>query len=161
MSGDLDVRRAEPDDLDDVVAILSEAARWLLGRGIEQWLDPFPRDRVERLVERGEFYVARVDGKAVATLALLWDDPHFWGEQPPVAGYVHAIAVRREFAGLGPKLLDWAAARVREARRDFLRLDCLSENTALRSYYERHGFVHRGDTTVEDFRTSLYERRCA
>ena len=37
MKGDLDVRRAEPGDLDDVVEILSEAARWLLERGIRQW----------------------------------------------------------------------------------------------------------------------------
>ena len=78
-----------------------------------------------------------------------------------MAGYVHAIAVRREFAGLGPKLLDWAAARVREAGRELLRLDCLSGNAALRSYYERNGFVHCRDTDVADFWTSLYERRCA
>ena len=160
MIGGFEVVQAAEADVDEIVGILSEAARWLLARGIEQWPDPFPRDRVERLVERGEFYVARVDGKAVATLALLWDDPLFWGEQPPVAGYVHAIAVRREFAGLGPKLLDWASQRVREAGREFLRLDCLCANAELRRYYKRHGFVHRRDTTVEDFKTSLYERRC-
>ena len=132
------VERARPEELGEVLAVLAESARWLRSRGIEQWPDPFPPDRVEPSIARGETYLVRVGG-AVA----------------------HAIAVRREFAGLGPKLLDWAAARVREARRDFLRLDCLSENTALRSYYERHGFVYCRDTDVDEFRTSLYERRCA
>jgi GNAT superfamily N-acetyltransferase len=156
----LEVVQAGESEVDEIVDVLSEAASWLVARGIEQWPDPFPRDRVERLVRYGAFYVARIAGETAGTLALLWSDPLFWGEQPPVAGYVHAIAVRREFAGIGPKLLDWAAQRVREAGRELLRLDCLSENAALRAYYERHGFVHRCDTTVDDFRTSLYERRC-
>ena len=50
--------------------------------------------------------------------------------------------------------------RVREADRELLRLDCRTDNAELRGYYERHGFRHCGDTTVDDFRTSLYERRC-
>ena len=141
-----------------MLAVLSESARWLNSRGIEQWPDPFPADRVEPSIARGETYLVRVGGAVAGTITLRWADHAFWGEQPPVAGYVHAIAVRREFAGLGPKLLDWAAARVRDAGRELLRLDCLSSNAALRSYYERHGFAHRRDTTVEDFRTSLYER---
>lgn len=155
------VERARPEELDEVLGVLSESARWLLSRGIEQWPDPFPVDRVLPSIARGETYLVRVGNVVAGTITLRWADPLFWGEQPPVAGYVHAIAVRREFAGLGPKLLDWAAQRVRDEGRELLRLDCLSANAALRSYYERHGFVHQRDTTVEDFRTSLYERRCA
>ena len=152
------VEQARPEELGEVLAVPSESARWLNSRGIEQWPDPFPADRVEPSIARGETYLVRVGGAVAGTITLRWADHAFWGEQPPVAGYVHAIAVRREFAGLGPKLLDWAAARVRDAGRELLRLDCLSSNAALRSYYERHGFAHRRDTTVEDFRTSLYER---
>jgi hypothetical protein len=138
------VGQARSDELGEVLAVLSESARWLRSRGIEQWPDPFPADRVEPSIARGETYLVRVGGAVAGTITLRWADAAFWGEQPPVAGYVHAVAVRREYAGLGPK-----------------RLDCLSSNSALRAYYERHGFVHRGDTDVDDFRTSLYERRCA
>lgn len=146
---DLEVRRAEPADVDVIVAILSEAARWLLGRGIRQWPHPFPRSRVEPLVCRGDFYVARIAGEPVATLALLWSDPTFWGEQPDDAGYVHALAVRRSQAGrgLGACLLDWAEAEVVANGGEFLRLDCLAENQALRRYYEVQGVraARRGD----------------
>jgi ribosomal protein S18 acetylase RimI-like enzyme len=159
--GHIEIVEADQTEIDDIVDVLSGAARWLIKRGIEQWPDPFPRDRVQKLVERGEFYVARLGGKTAGTFALRWSDPLFWGDQPPVAGYLHALAVRREFAGLGPTLLDWAAERVREEGRELLRLDCRTENADLRRYYERHGFVHRGDTTVDDFRTSLYERLVA
>jgi GNAT superfamily N-acetyltransferase len=154
------VEQTRPDELGEVLAVLSESARWLLARGIEQWPVPFPPARVEPSIARGETYLVRVGGEVAGTITLRWADPLFWGEQPPVAGYVHAIAVRREFAGLGPKLLEWAAQRVREEGRELLRLDCLSDNPVLRAYYERHGFEHQRDTTVEDFRTSLYERRC-
>jgi ribosomal protein S18 acetylase RimI-like enzyme len=162
MSAALEVRRAEPDDLDEVVSILSEAARWLLERGIRQWPDPFPRDRAAALLERGSFYLASVDGEPVATFALLWEDRAFWGEQPPDAGYVHAIAVRRAYAGrgLGERLLEWAGAQAAASGREYLRLDCMSNNDVLRGYYERLGFEPRGEAVFDDFTATLFERRC-
>ena len=155
------LERAHKNEVEVVLEVLSESARWLTSRGIEQWPDPFPRDPVERSIARGETFLVRVGDEVAGTVTLRWSDPLFWGEQAPVAGYVHALAVRREFAGLGAKVLDWAGEEVREAGRRLLRLDCRSENAGLRQYYERHGFLHRGDTVVEDSQTSLYERCCA
>lgn len=162
MSGVLEVHRARPEDVDEVVSILSEAASWLTARGISQWPDPFPRDRVAALAQQGDFHLARLDGETVATLALLWSDPTFWGERPDDAGYVHALAVRRRHAGrgLGGRLLAWAEEQVAGARREYLRLDCRVENDELRRYYERHGFEPRGEVAVDEFTSALYERRC-
>jgi GNAT superfamily N-acetyltransferase len=156
----VNVEPAGREELDDVVSVLSEAAEWLRSRGIEQWPSPYPAEWVAPSIERGETYLVRENGEVAGTITLRWEDPAFWGEQPPVAGYVHGVVVRRGFAGRGAELLEWAADRVREAGRDLLRLDCRTDNAKLRGYYERLGFEHRGDTTVEDFRTSLYERRC-
>jgi ribosomal protein S18 acetylase RimI-like enzyme len=158
----LEIRQAREEDVDEVVATLSEAARWLLDRGIRQWPDPFPRDRVEALVLGGESFVARLGGEPAGSLVLRWSDVSFWGEQPDDAGYVHALAVRRKFAGqgLGARLLAWAEARVGDAGREFLRLDCMAENAALRTYYERLGFELQGEALVDDFVAALYERRC-
>jgi ribosomal protein S18 acetylase RimI-like enzyme len=162
VSDDLEVRRAEPEELETVVGILSECARWLLGRGIRQWPDPFPAGRVAELLEGGAFHVARLDGEVVATFALLWSDPVFWGERPPDAGYVHAVAVRRAYAGqgIGRGLIDWAAEQAAAAGREYLRLDCLSENAALRAYYEGMGFAPRGEVEIDDFKATLFERPC-
>jgi ribosomal protein S18 acetylase RimI-like enzyme len=154
------VERATPEELEEVVAVLSEAAAWLRSRGIEQWPHPFPAEWVAPSIDRGETYLARLDGAVAGTITVRWEDPAFWGEQPPVAGYVHGIAVRREFAGLGLELLEWADEQVRAEGRDLLRLDCRTDNERLRRYYEERGFEHRGDATVANFRTSLYERRC-
>jgi hypothetical protein len=154
------VELAGPEELEDVVAVLSEASAWPRSRGIEQWPHPYPVEWVAGSIERGETYLARESGAVVGTITLRWADRAFWGDQPPVAGYVHGLAVRRASAGRGPELLEWAGEQVREAGRDLLRLDCRSENARLRRSYEDQGFEHRGDTTVDDFRTSLYERRC-
>jgi ribosomal protein S18 acetylase RimI-like enzyme len=145
-----------------VTDILSEAARWLIARGITQWPDPFPPERVDAAVRRGEFFVAELDGEPAATFALLWSDPTFWGEQPDDAGYVHALAVRRAFAGrgLGERLLEWAERRVAGAGRGFLRLDCRSDNSVLQAYYERLGFERRGNVRVDEFVSTRFERRC-
>jgi ribosomal protein S18 acetylase RimI-like enzyme len=162
MTGELEIRRARPEELEEVVGVLSENARWLLSRGIRQWPDPFPAGRVEQLLERGEFYVGRLDGEIVATLALLWSDPAFWGERAPDAGYVHALAVRRAYAGrrIGPRLLDWAEAQAAAAGREYLRLDCPRENAVLRAYYEGQGFEPQGEVELDDLTVTLLQRRC-
>lgn len=158
----VEVRQATAEDVGEIVDILSEAARWLLARGIEQWPDPFPRDRVEALARRGEFHVASIGGDTAAVFALLWSDSTFWGERPDDAGYVHALAVRRAYAGtgLGERLLEWVELEVAARGRPYVRLDCRADNDALRRYYERLGFEPRGEVEVDDFVAMRFERRC-
>jgi GNAT superfamily N-acetyltransferase len=50
--------------------------------------------------------------------------------------------------GLGPRILDWAAERARDAGDRWLRLDAYSTNTALHAKYIERGFTHV--RTVED-----------
>ena len=143
-----------------VAALLDEATVWVGERGYEQWPLPFPRDELEAAVERGEVYVAEVDREVVATVTLLWDDPMYWGDQPPDAAYVHKLAVRRACAGwqIGSAIVEWADMTAAAAGRAFLRLDCLADNPGIRSYYEQLGFEHRGDLVVNNRNMSIYER---
>ena len=159
----MNIRRCQAQDVATVADLLDEATVWVGERGYEQWPLPYPRDEIAAAVERGEVYVAELDGQPVATMTLLWEDSRHWGERPADAAYVHKLAVSRACAGqrIGRALVEWADRTAARAGRTFLRLDCRSENAGLRQYYERHGFAHRGDTIVDDFQTSLYERRCA
>ena len=143
-----------------VAALLDEATVWVGQRGYEQWPLPFPRDEVAAAIERGEVYVAELDGDAVATMTLLWDDPMYWGERPPEAAYVHKLAVSRACAGqrIGQALVEWADKTAAGEGRSFLRLDCLRDNPGIRAYYERLGFEHRGDLVVRGRDMSIYER---
>jgi GNAT superfamily N-acetyltransferase len=144
-----------------VGALLDEATVWVGERGYEQWPLPFPRDEIAAAVERGEVYVAELDGDAVATVTLLWDDPLYWPDEPADAAYVHKLAVRRSCSGrrIGQTIVEWADRAAAGAGRDFLRLDCLQDNPGIRAYYERLGFEHRGDLVVNERGMSIYERR--
>ena len=163
-AGALAIRRAEPADLDAVAAILEEAAGWLRAKGIDQWRAWLPLKPVIEAIERGECYLAWLDGQPVGTLllrlSLQWPDTAIWGEVPDDAGYVHSLAVRRAFAGrgLGRQMLDWAAGMVAASGKPYLRLDCMAENRALNDYYRRAGFSYRGERRGDGWAASLYER---
>jgi ribosomal protein S18 acetylase RimI-like enzyme len=161
---ELEVREADPADLDTVVSMLEEAARWMVSRSIEGWTpDGFSRERIAVLIEGGEMYLAVLDGRPAGTFALQWSDRETWGDVPDDAGYVHGLAIRREFAGmgLGREMLGRAEQMVSLAQRECLRLDCVADNEALNEYYRRAGFAARGSTVVRGLAVTLYEKRVA
>jgi hypothetical protein len=63
-------------------------------------------------------------------------------------------------------MLDWAAHRAASLGREWVRLDCFSDNDFLRGYYMRAGFEERGEiealfpAPVGALRLSRYEKRC-
>ena len=95
----MNVRRCQARDVAVVAALLDEATAWVGERGYEQWPLPFPHRELAAAIDRGEVYLAELDGDVVATVTLLWDDPIYWGGRPADAAYVHKFAVRRVCAG--------------------------------------------------------------
>ncbi|HEX6819756.1 MAG TPA: GNAT family N-acetyltransferase [Ktedonobacterales bacterium] len=160
-SGVLIVERATANDAETLLAIHEDVAHWLWCRDIRQW-EPgtFPRQQLDVWIARGEAYLARLDGAAVAMLTLHWSDEETWGVMPEDAGYVHSLAVRRQYAGqgIGRALLAWTEREVAAAGKEYLRLDCMAQNAALRAYYEHAGFVERRDI-AHDAWSTLYEKR--
>jgi ribosomal protein S18 acetylase RimI-like enzyme len=161
--GGIEVVQAREQDLDTVLSILEEAARWVTSRGIEGWKPgSFSRRRIADRIGRGEMYLARLAGeKPFGTFALQWSDEEVWGDVPDDAGYVHGLAIRRAFAGegLGRELLRWAEERTALSGKKCLRLDCIAENRGLNEYYERAGFYRRRRARVWGLEVSLYEKR--
>jgi GNAT superfamily N-acetyltransferase len=151
----LTLEAASAADVDDVLAVLNDAAAWLRASGLEQWPERFEPEWIEPAIENGETWLARVDGEVAGTITLEWDDP-LWADVEGTAGYVHRIAVRRTARGLGVALLDWAAATAGALGCAYLRLDCLSSNSRLRAYYESRGFLHHSD--VQDSRRAIVSR---
>jgi hypothetical protein len=139
---------AAPGQVDEVVAVLDEAAAWLHGRGVEQWPSRFEPSWVEGAVRRGETWLALAGGAVSGTVTLDHSDPVWDGLPGAAALYVHRMAVRRSASGLGAVILGWVVGVARQQGREALRLDCVAANGRLRAYYEAAGFVHRGDVTV-------------
>jgi GNAT superfamily N-acetyltransferase len=155
----VEIRRVGPDEIDVVLDVLADASAWLRERGIEQWPERFERDWLMPAIERGETWLAEVEGRAVGSLVVQWVDPIFWPGREADAGYLHRLVVRRHGEGLGAHLLRWAESRAAAADKPFLRLDCVAWNRPLRSYYERVGYQHVGDVTVGPYTQAQYEKR--
>jgi GNAT superfamily N-acetyltransferase len=148
----LTIRRAEPADLDTVDSLRVEATDWLASKGLDQWQPDQPRVPTRATtadaIKRGVCYLAYdTAGRLVGTITV--DDradPEFWtqAERDEPALYVHRMIIRRQAAGndLGGSLLDWTTDLAAATGRRWLRLDAWKTNTALRRYYERHGFEH-------------------
>src|SRR5438132_13573692 len=100
-----DIRRAAPADLATVMSILHETTHWHEWRGIKQWrsyLSPAAEQDMRQHIVEDEVYVAWIDGASAGTFLLQWSDDEYWGEAGAdgQAAYVHALAVRRVYAGL-------------------------------------------------------------
>ncbi|MBT2366423.1 N-acetyltransferase [Streptomyces sp. ISL-10] len=138
---------ATPSDVDALVTLYDGAAHWMLRRGIDQWR-PGGKDarHFRRRITEGEVWLLRTGGRPAGAYELWWDDEEAWGAQPPAAGYVHRLMTDRSAPpGTGRKLLAHAEARIAVAGRDSARLDCLSSNPRLRTYYEGAGYAVVGE----------------
>lgn len=162
--GRIDVRQADRGDLPTVTGLLDEASAWLTARGQVGWPRPFPLPTLEATLTLGPTYLAWDGPTQAGTFALHHTDVRFWGdrpgEPPGYSCYLHKLAVRRGYAGLGRELVTLAELLAREGGAARLRLDCRADSPGIRSYYEAAGFSHRGEISGPGFDTvyALYEK---
>lgn len=131
----------------EVTNILRDAALWLNRKGIVQWSDFLNPEQAQMVVNKrfaeGEVFLGYLDGIAAATITLQWKD-EFWGElgSDPSAGYIHTMAVKREYAGrgIGGELLNWADDYFEQGGRTRTRLDCIEKNERLCRFYDDLNF---------------------
>src|SRR5919109_3001319 len=158
----LRISRADPSNLDLVLGILDEATNRLLKNGMPTAWESgkFSRPAFLDQIEKGEVHIAFVGSDAAGTFILQWSDLLWWGERPADAGYIHKFAIKPSFAGkgLGVEMLKWAETTARNAGRKFLRLNCMADDRKMRDYYERLGFIHKGDAMGPKCLGSLYEK---
>jgi GNAT superfamily N-acetyltransferase len=162
-----DLGFATPDDVSAVAGVIQEAARWITTWRAELW-DPalVGEAFVTPYIANGRMLTARTDAEIAGVMILLTEDPHFWPNDPPgEAVYLHKLAVRRAYAGMGlPKLLmDHAEGLARAQGRHVLRLDC---DPPLAAFYERLGFRQVDEIDVNHpeagpMRVARMERRGA
>src|SRR5713226_2938847 len=103
MLNGLEVVLAGGSDLDVVLAVLDDAAEWLVTKGVVGPWRPgsFSREAFAGHIECGEVYVAELGEETVGTITLQWSDELFWPGAPSDAVYVHKMAVRPSYHGRG------------------------------------------------------------
>jgi len=162
LGAEVTVLPAKLDELGVVLEILEEAARWNEFHGLTGWRPgSFQTDKIREQISRREVFLVRIGGQVVGTVTLQWSDPPFWGDRPPDAGYLHKLAVKRDFSGqrIGISIIRWAENQAITKGKEFLRLNCFADNTRLRRYYEVLGFELKGEILEPRGKAALYERR--
>ncbi|MCL4392621.1 GNAT family N-acetyltransferase [Patescibacteria group bacterium] len=159
------IQQAQKEDAQIIVNILSSALQYKVSHGDMVWgTEPYSSKKLLHNIKEGNTYIARIGNIPVGTLTLLLEDEMIWGKQPPIATYVHKLAIKDGYHGrdLGKKLLDWASQQATNNGRSLLRIDFHYNNYGLRSYYEKLGFklVEKNRKIHIPHRTTiaLYER---
>lgn len=154
------VKQAQTGDAEIVAGTLQEAANWLVARNQPLWqLKDLTARIISPQIESGMFWLARADGEAAGCVRFQLEDQEYWGDIPHEdSAFVHRLAVRRKFAGLGVSktLLDWAKDKARAEGREFLRLDC-ADRRNLRAVYENYGFKFHSFKEKEPYKVARYE----
>jgi GNAT superfamily N-acetyltransferase len=137
----------------------------LQAKGIDQWQGWHAPD-AERLawvqegLNKGEFYFIEQGSETLGMYRLLHQDELYWGPQTLPARYVHSLAVRAAWAGqsLGRRLLESLFVKAKAEGATVFRLDCVSTNSTLRTYYQSLGFTPVGETALRGQTFTLFER---
>ena len=130
-------------------------------KGINRWPYPWATDWLAKRISEHEVYLASVSGIIVGTVVVQWSDKGIWDDMPNNAGYIHQMAVRRNFAGQGlrSELLRWAEKHIASENKQLARLNCWSDNPKLCAYYEKAGYIfQRTVTTKYGWSLNLYEK---
>lgn len=144
---------ARPGDVDELVELRERTARWLVDRGIAQWLPgEFGTERMSRWVAAGHVHVLRRAEAIAAVVALFDADPEVWPDAGADAGYIHLLMVDRRHAGagLGDAALTHAEERIRARGGRLARLDAVATNGTLHRWYRDRGYREVGTCRPED-----------
>jgi predicted GNAT family N-acyltransferase len=158
----MEIRKSSLNDTSALMEIFDEARLTIAALGINQWQNGYPNEAV--LVEdiaRGRSYAVTKDNKIIGTFALIDDgeptydkiyDGHWTsgdGSQNYVAIHRVAIAVTSRGSGASGRIIEYAAHRARELRREYLRIDTHEGNVVMRRMLEKHGFEYCGVIFLE------------
>jgi len=145
------LKRADEKDLDQVLQLLVQAAKWLKTKGTTQWnyyitnLEGNIEEVRESIISNSTYLL--LDKKTVVASITLEEEPNdwdcdIWGEEAhnDCSVYLHRLVVNRDYSGseIGKQLVDWAKEFVKSIGKRYIRFDCLGDNEGLNVYYQRH-----------------------
>jgi GNAT superfamily N-acetyltransferase len=140
----IEIVTASPADEEEISSILIEAAEWLISKGEKLWEpEEVSPEAIAEDVRAGMYSFAMAASRKAGCYRFQTEDVEFWDDVPhDDSAFIHRVAVRREFAGMGiaRAMIDNAKSRARALGKRYLRLDC-ADRPKLRAVYERQGFV--------------------
>jgi ribosomal protein S18 acetylase RimI-like enzyme len=152
------IRSGGSDDISAILALLDQAAEWLVAQGrANQWGTGRQSTNPHRLEQAkswaaGGLSVAVADNEIVG--ALIVGSPPTWApaiSEPHL--YIKLLVADRRYRGVGARLLEHAQVLAQGIGVRLLRLDCFAgDDDKLVRYYEGNGF-----TVTAEFEGKAYD----
>ena len=142
--------------------VLIDAAERLIISGQPVW-EPVNLT-VEVLLKQYDIHNMKIcyeNNELIGVFILQWYDSLFWPEiKTHAAGFIHKLAVRREFngKGYGNKIIEEAKLICKGRNVDYLKLNCGTFRTRLRNFYENAGFVMLDRVFIDNRDQIRYEK---
>lgn len=143
-------RKAEKNDLDQVMKVIRDAQATLKEDGVDQWQDGFPDEKVilEDMSVRSAFVIL-VDGSVSGFFVLAFDiEPDYvnpvrgaFKNNEPYAA-IHRTAISKDCKGKGLSQFMFQSAfdEIKKAGIDYARIDTHHDNKRMRHIMAREGF---------------------
>ena len=125
--------------------VLIDVAEGLIISGQPMW-EPVNLT-VEALLKQYDIHNMKMcyeNNELIGVFILQWYDSLFWPEiKADTAGFIHKLAVRREFndKGYGNKIIEEVKLICISINVNYLKLNCGTFRTRLRNFYENAGFI--------------------
>ncbi len=149
----IDIQLAESRNIEEIVGIVRQTAKWLKTKGIQQWSENYPICRLEEELLNAELFVVRDRfNKTIGTLSLSKAMSEFWpddrSQKSSTSIYLHRVAVSREYSGLnlGNEIITWAINYCKKQDIGLLQLECDKSNPFLPDFYRICGFECVGES---------------
>ncbi len=138
------LRPLHDDEVDRAYAIIRDAGQWLLGKGIRQWPESYPRHLYDLRQQRGENYGFFVGKKLVVVFSIVQERVREWAHKTgdKECWWLATIAVAPEFRGqgIGKRVILKAMDIARKKGASELYLGCM--HGFLPNYYKDLAFIH-------------------
>jgi ribosomal protein S18 acetylase RimI-like enzyme len=165
----MQIRLATLEDLVSVTALVRRVVPLMRAESNQQWDDSYPNpDVFGRDIERGQLWVAEIDGRIAGVVAITSDpEPDYiqadW-DHTEAALVVHRLAVDPEFrgAGVARALMLQAEDVARSQGIRAIRIDTNSENQATLRLFPGLGYRFAGEISLQmrpGLRFLCYEKR--
>ena len=143
---ELRVRRAEPSDLPAVKEMYAALVARMDQEGWGVWDETYPRDFVEKDIERGQFYLLLEGDRLAGAFALPAHDNGEgdvpWQEPSAPARYLYRFGIAAKYGGqgLGKTSLGLIEELAKSFGAQYLRLYVAHENEPAIALYRKAGF---------------------
>lgn len=164
MTHSIKIRSATVSDLNSLTAIAKRCTDHLDKQGIYQWDDIYPsrKDFNDDILEH-TLYIITSTNEVLGCICINqteypgYENANWLGSQFYV---IHKIMIdpHKENQGIGKFAMRYAEKLTRSERKDSIRLDCFKNNLRANAFYQKLGYVLRGQTQFRKGIFNLYEK---